>query len=358
MAVKTRERRALERQDPGEERAWRCRSSASCQDASITIGTRTAVSSTISSAEAVDAERVVGAEGARSRSWVSVNCMPPSAVYCDARCTTAEHQRQRRRSRGRPAWRAARGPPGRKAVTSAPDERAASDQDGQPGKSFMRGSPPAGPGRRAARRRAGTGRRSGRSRSGAGAAPADSPPMAAAPPSTTPSTPTRSKVGQAADEARAGLDHERVVDRVAVEVGAGGAGGERDVLRGLARDSRLPTRNQAAATPTATTATMIRVITSAGSGGSWCAASPVDRGEEVDDPVAEQQHAAEHRQRGQHDQRDGHHLGRLVRVDAVRPALLAEEGHQHQPGHVEAGDAGAEQGAAGRPAGCRPARSR
>ena len=51
-----------------------------------------------------------------------------------------------------------------------------------------------------------------------------------------------------------------------------------------------------------------------------------------------------HRQRGEHDQRDGHHLRRLVRVDVLGPALLGEEGHQHQPGHVEAGDAGAEHG--------------
>ena len=75
-----------------------------------------------------------------------------------------------------------------------------------------------------------------------------------------------------------------------------------------------------------------------------CVGGAGDRREEVDDPVVEQHQAAEDRQGGQHDQRDGHHLRRLVRVDALRPALLGEEGHQHQPGHVEAGDAGAEHG--------------
>ena len=39
--------------------------------------------------------------------------------------------------------------------------------------------------------------------------------------------------------------------------------------------SRLPTRNQAAATPAATTRVTMSVITIGGSGGSWCSATPV-----------------------------------------------------------------------------------
>ena len=88
---------------------------------------------------------------------------------------------------------------------------------------------------------------------------------------------------------------------------------------------------------------------SAGIGGSCVRRLTDDRRQPVLDPAAEQHHAAEHRQRGQHDQRERHHRGRLVRVHVLLPALLAEEGHQHQPGHVEAGDAGAEHGADARP---------
>ena len=72
---------------------------------------------------------------------------------------------------------------------------------------------------------------------------------------------------------------------------------------------------------------------------------PDHRRQEVLDPAAGQHQPAEHRERGEHHQREGHHRGRLVRVHVLLPARLAEVGHQHQPGHVEAGDAGAEQGA-------------
>src|SRR3712207_7448162 len=40
--------------------------------------------------------------------------------------------------------------------------------------------------------------------------------------------------------------------------------------------------------------------------------------------------------------RRGHHRRRLVGVDAGLPPGAAEEGHQHQPGHVEGGEAGGE----------------
>ncbi len=59
---------------------------------------------------------------------------------------------------------------------------------------------------------------------------------------------------------------------------------------------------------------------------------------------------AVHRQAGddgedrEKDERDGHACRRLVRFDVLLPALVAEEGHHHEAGHVERGDARAEDG--------------
>ena len=69
------------------------------------------------------------------------------------------------------------------------------------------------------------------------------------------------------------------------------------------------------------------------------------RAEEVQQPVAEDEEAASaDRADGQHDHRSRHHRRRLVRVHLVVPAALAGEGHEHDPGHVERGDASADQG--------------
>ena len=60
-------------------------------------------------------------------------------------------------------------------------------------------------------------------------------------------------------------------------------------------------------------------------------------------PPNDQQEAADQREHAQHDHRDRHDRLGLVRVDVVLPAALAEERHDQRAGHVEGGEAGAEQ---------------
>ena len=197
MAAKTASDEGLERQRPGEERAWCARRRRRTSDATITIGTSTAVSSTISRPSPSTPSGVVGAEG-----------LDPGGVLGELEAAVEvvaerhHHGRGRAsaaRRRARPAWAAPwRGPAGRAAVTIAPTS-GSSDQDGEEGEVVHA--------RFTARRasddeedagRAGTGRRSGRSRSGRGAA----------------------RLPIAADRERAALDD--TVDAVAVDDGQAG----------------------------------------------------------------------------------------------------------------------------------------
>ena len=160
--------------------------------------------------------------------------MPPSPTSYSAATTTADGTEVTANASAICLASAPR-PLGRNATTSAPTSGTAIRTVSQ-GKSLMRGSPPAAPARRGARRPGSRARRSGRSRSARAGRRAPIPPTAVAPPVKVPSTTWRSKVSRPRGEPPARLDHEAVVDRVAVDVGARGPGHERDVLRGLARD--------------------------------------------------------------------------------------------------------------------------
>ena len=79
-------------------------------------------------------------------------------------------------------------------------------------------------------------------------------------------------------------------------------------------------------------------------------AVPGDRLQPVHEAVADaEEPTGGHRPDGQHDHRDRHDLGRLVRMRFIAllvglPALLAEERHQHHARHVEGRDGRAQQG--------------
>ena len=63
----------------------------------------------------------------------------------------------------------------------------------------------------------------------------------------------------------------------------------------------------------------------------------------LDAAAEDEQETADERQRAEHEHRHGHDRRRLVRVDVVLPAALAEERHDERARHVERGDARTEQ---------------
>ena len=181
----------------------------------------------------------------------------------DDRDDDQRHQREAERDH---AWAASARPPlGSTATTTAPTigsssavsrEVAAtsargigSDESGR----LMRGSPPGGRGRRARRRRGPTARRSGRSRSGPGGRCSDMPAERARRCRRRPRRrPRSSKADQAGDEPVAGPHEQLLVDRVAVEVGAGRPGERPRPFVGAVRGHLAAGRrvSQAMATPT------------------------------------------------------------------------------------------------------------
>ncbi len=166
----------------------------------------------------------------------------PSPVSNCAAIDDADDEGQQRDAERRPAWAAPAGRLGQRSAVDQrrADERARAIRSGEPGEVVHARFTASRAGRRAGRRRAGRGRRSGRSRSApAAAGPASAPTaIGAAGERAVDDRPCRWS-SRPATRWRPGFDDQRVVDRVAVEVGAGGAGHERDVLRSLARHLAL-----------------------------------------------------------------------------------------------------------------------
>ena len=190
--------------------------------------------------------------------------------------------------------------------------------------------------------RARTGRRSGRSRSGRDAGRSPTPPTAsgAALDDAVDAVPVDD--GQAADQVPAGADHQLVVDLVAVELGAGRADRPRRPSCGASRGTSLPADEEpgerrrrprrSATTITETTqrrdrrVLVVRGVPVTGSRKSTIQ-SPISITPPSTDSAASTISGTVIT------------LGDSCGWTSVGPALLGEERHQHQPGHVEAGDA-------------------
>ncbi len=146
-----------------------------------------------------------------------------------------------------------------------------------------------------------------------------------------------------------GVAKTRLVDRVGVEVAPGGVTGH-DTCRG--RSTGAGRRPNSAATRRAprspsTTSTSVE-IAAAGSGPSRSSSSPSDgvsqlasRWPWVRKKPAPTEPTASSDQRHRSSPRATRAGGRHVRRTSGLPALLAEERHEHQPGHVERGEPGA-----------------